>query len=719
MTLHLTDTPPVRNAPAPSPAGAVPDLLYPDGGPPPTRPAPAFGARMRTLPRRAWRGRPEDPRWVRPALLGLLLATAVLYLWDLASSGYANSFYSAAAQAGSKNWEAFFFGSSDAANSITVDKPPAALWVMDLSVRVFGLNSWSILVPQALMGVATVGTLYAAVRRRFTPQAALIAGAALALTPVAVLMFRFNNPDALLVLLLTVASYAMLRAHEDGRTRWLVLAGTLVGFAFLTKTLQAFLVLPAFASVHLVLGPNRLRRRIGQLAAGTAAMVAAAGWWVAVVQLVPAADRPYIGGSTDNSFLSLTFGYNGFGRLTGNETGSVVAGGTTTGSTGQWGATGITRLFGSEIGGQIAWLIPAALILLALGVWATRHARRTDSARAAFLLWGGSFLVTALTFSFMGGIFHAYYTIALAPSIAALVGMGAEGVWRARKHPAVAAVGAVTIGTSAVWAFVLLGRTADFYPALRWAVLLGGLAAAVLFLTGAFVRKSLRTRRLVAVAALAATIAVLAGPAAYAADTVSSGHTGSIPTAGPQTQGGMGGGMGAGGRAGGQGGPGGTASTAKGAKGAMGTPPGGTRSTTGHAPSGTKTGGGGSSLGGLISGASVSSTTAALLEKNASAYTWVAATVGSQNAAGYQLATQQPVMALGGFNGTDASPTLSQFKTYVNEGRIHYFIATSTGQGGSSTTDASRITAWVKANFTAETVGGTTVYDLTSPTTAS
>jgi 4-amino-4-deoxy-L-arabinose transferase-like glycosyltransferase len=216
--------------------------------------------------------------WARRALLGLLAATALLYLWGLSASGWANSYYSAAAQAGSAGWKAFFFGSLDAANSITVDKTPASLWVMALSARIFGVNSWSILVPQALMGVATVGILYATVRRWFGPAAGLISGAVLAITPVAVLMFRFNNPDALLVLLLVAAAYAMVRALETASTKWLLLAATLVGFGFLTKMLQALLVVPAFALVYLVATPAPLRRRLWQLAAAGVALLLSAGW---------------------------------------------------------------------------------------------------------------------------------------------------------------------------------------------------------------------------------------------------------------------------------------------------------------------------------------------------------------------------------------------------------------------------------------------------------
>ncbi|MBT2477897.1 glycosyltransferase family 39 protein, partial [Streptomyces sp. ISL-94] len=239
------------------------------------------------------RARTGRPRWERPALAGLLIATAALLLWDLGSSGYANSFYSAAVQAGSESWKAFFFGSSDAGNSITVDKPPAALWPMMLSVRLFGLGSWQILVPQALMGVATTAVLYAAVRRHFGPGAALLGGAAFALTPVAALMFRFNNPDALLTLLLTVTVYCLLRALDGAHTRWLVGAGGAVGFAFLTKTLQAFVILPPLTVLYAVCAPTRLRRRLGQLLLAGLAMVLAGGWWVAIVELWPAASRPY------------------------------------------------------------------------------------------------------------------------------------------------------------------------------------------------------------------------------------------------------------------------------------------------------------------------------------------------------------------------------------------------------------------------------------------
>ncbi|MEU2529900.1 glycosyltransferase family 39 protein [Streptomyces sp. NPDC013087] len=700
--------------------------------------APAHTAGSREpLVRRVRRGRPEDPRWARPAFLAMLLVIALAYLWNLSASGYANSFYSAAVQAGSQSWKAFFFGSLDSANAITVDKPPATLWPMALSVRIFGLSSWAILAPQVLMGVATAGVLYAAVRRRFSAAAGLITMAVFALTPVAALMFRFNNPDALLALLMTATVYCVLRAFEGGRTKWLVWAGVAVGLAFLSKTLQAFLILPPLAVLYAVFAPVSVRKRFGQLGLAALATVVSAGWWVAIVELWPASSRPYIGGSQNNSFLELTFGYNGLGRINGEETGSVGGGGGG-GQGGGWGETGIGRMFNSEIGGQISWLLPAALILLVAGVWLTRRAKRTDTARAAFLAWGGSLLMTTFVFSFMAGIFHQYYTVALAPSIAALVGMGASVLWEERGRWWAGAVLGVTVAATAVWSYVLLGRTPDYVPWLRWAVLAGGLVAAVGLLFAA------RLGRALALGAVGLGLAAsLAGPTAYTISTLNTGHQGSIVTAGPSAggMGGPGGGMG-GGRPPGQGtqqdggqgmpqggqapgnGPGnaqgggfpGGGAPGQGQQGqGQGRMPGGQQG--GMPGGGTGEGGGGGGMGGLLDGASVDSEAKTLLKQNADAYTWTAAAIGSQNAASYQLATGDPVMAIGGFNGSDPSPTLAQFKKYVEDGEIHYFVSGGMGGGGmGGEGSSSRISAWVQENFEEVTVGSATFYDLTRPT---
>jgi 4-amino-4-deoxy-L-arabinose transferase-like glycosyltransferase len=694
-------------------------------------------------------------------MLGLLALTAVLYLWDVTRNGWANDFYAAAVQAGTKSWKAFFFGSFDSSNFITVDKTPASLWVMEISGRIFGFNQWSMLVPQALEGVASVALLYAAVKRWFGPQAGLMAGLVLALTPVAALMFRFNNPDALLVLLMTAAAYTLVRAVESGRTKWLVFGGLLLGFAFLAKMLQAFLVVPGFAVAYLVAGPPRLGKRIWQTVLMGVGLIVGAGWWILAAQLTPAADRPYFGGSTDNNILQLAIGYNGLGRLDGNETGSIGGGGNGQG-TSFGGAAGILRLFHSEFGGQISWLLPAALISLGAMLWVSRRAVRTDRTRAAALVWGGWVLITGLVFSYMSGIIHPYYMVALAPGIAALVGIGAAALWQARLGLAGRITVAVAIVATAVWAYVLLDRTPDWLPWLRWVIVIVGVAAAGSVLAGSYLSRSegplgsagssgslgssrspgsRRARRaLVLVPVGLAMVAGLAGPTAYALDTVNSAHTGAIVSAGPQAEGfgggpgggggfpggragqfGRGTGTGASGRAGSGTGSAGTGVTggaagSTGPAGSTGTRPGG--SGTSGAPG--RTGGfgggaGGGGGGGLGGSTTVSSALEKLLEQDASSYKWVAATEGSEAAAPLELATGDAVMAIGGFNGTDPWPTLAVFEELVAKHEIHYYVGQDSesfggGQGSSA------ITKWVTAHFTKETVGGETVYNLTEPT---
>jgi len=683
------------------------------------------------------------PRWELPALAAVLVGTAVLYLWDITASGYANSFYAAAVQAGTQSWKAFFFGSLDAGNAITVDKPPASLWVMALSGRIFGFSSASLLVPQALMAVGVVALLWATVRRIAGPTAGLVAGVLFALTPVAVLMFRFDNPDALLVLLMVAAAYATTRAIERAGLRWLVLAGVLIGFAFLTKMLQGFLVVPGMALAYLWAAPTTVGKRVLHLLAAGLAIVVSAGWWLLAVALWPAADRPYIGGSTNNSPLELAFGYNGLGRIFGGEgnggggfAGRALPGGAEAfpggggGPGGLFGGqTGLGRLFGTEIGGQISWLLPAALVLLVTGLWLTRGAARTDRTRAALLLWGGWTVVTILVFSFMEGTFHPYYTVALAPAIAALVALGGREAWRARGTWTGRAVLAATAALTAAWAFVLLGRSPEFVPWLRWVVLVGGIGAAVVLLVPA------GGRRRLAVVAGAAVLLGVAGPGAYAVETAGTPHTGSVPSAGPATAGDRGGfgrfgsDVGDSGRVGRDGREGAGAALGSGGVGAGEAGPGGL-------PGGSVGFGGFPGFGGFGGGPGAETSDPALTDLigGASGYRWAAATLGSQGAASLELATGVSVMAIGGFTGSDPSPTPEQFQAWVSAGQVHYFVAGGAGDHAARGGDTAGVPAggpggpgegrgtgaqiqeWVEQHFTATTVGGRTVYDLTRPT---
>lgn len=722
-------------------------------------------------------------RWSWPAWL-LLALTAAAYLWNLGANGWGNGFYAAAAQAGADNWEAFLFGSSDIGNSITVDKPPASLWPMALSVKLFGLSTWSLMVPEVLMGVAAVALVYASVARAVGRGPGLLAGYALAATPVAALMFRYDNPEALLLLLMSLAAYATVRAIDSGRIRWMVLCGAALGFAFLTKQLQGLLVVPGFGLAYLVLARGTLRRRLAGLAAALAALVVAAGWWVALVMLTPASDRPYIGGSQTNSFWDLTFGYNGLGRISGEETGSV-GGGATASPT-------MFRMFDSSFGGQISWLMPAAIILTAAALWITRRAARTDRRRATLVVWGSWFLTTWVVFSIMQGIQHAYYSVALAPAIAAMIGTGAAIVWDAARaerwfardvadaptvkgaagapevevavDPQTAPLHRADVGQAprreapervgswrealaggtwqfavlgfctaitGVWAFVLLGRD-GYLPLLRWVILFLALISGAALAFGAQLH-----RQLLGLAVAGAVLASLAGPTAYTAATLNTGHTGSIITAGPGG-GGMGapGGGGGGGGAATGGGPGGAGAggTGGGTAGASGSGQTGAGSSS-AGQAGTSSGedatqpgaagGAGGGMGGvglMLNTSEPSDELISYLSQDADRYQWMLAVVGSNNAAGYQLASGESVMPVGGYNGTDPAPTLEEFQKLVAQGKIHYYIAgtISSGMGGSSSGSdaAEQIDEWVQAHFTSTTVDGTTVYDLTDATQA-
>ena len=373
-----------------------------------------------------------------------------------------------------------------------------------------------------------------------------------ALTPVAALMFRYNNPDALLALLLTAATYATMRGIEKAQTKWLVLAGALVGFGFITKMMQAFLILPVMAVVYLLAAPTGWWRRVWQVAVMGVSVVIAGGWWVAAVALTPAADRPYVGGSQDNSILNLIFDYNGFGRLTGNESGSV--GGGPAGGTSMWGATGWTRLFNESFGNMMSWLLPGALVIGAVLLVLTLRNRRTDRERAGLLLWGGSLVAIGLTISMAQGIIHPYYAVALAPPLGALVGIATMGLWE-RRNSWTGRVGlAAGLGVTVVWSAILLGRTSDWFPALRPVILVAGVLGVAAILALPLLHEVPKVAiGLVAVLGLGAA---LAAPLFSTVATAATPHAGAIPSVTPTAAGGFGGpgfpgGRGAGGFAGG------------------------------------------------------------------------------------------------------------------------------------------------------------------------
>jgi 4-amino-4-deoxy-L-arabinose transferase-like glycosyltransferase len=611
-------------------------------------------------------GRLLDTAAARRLTLGLLLtATGLLYSIGLSGSGWANQYYSAAAQAGASSWRAFFFGGLDAVGAITVDKPPAALWLTGLSVRIFGLSTPALLLPQALSMVAAVALLYGTVRRQALTLAdrepavrsadgraaavGLLAAAVLALTPVVTLMARYDNPDAVMVLLSVAAAYALVRSvgAAEGGGGWLVATGALLGLAFLTKLLQAWLVVPAFVAVALAAGAGPLGRRIARTVAAGTAMVGGAAWWVLATELTPG-DRPWIGGTQHNSVLELALGYNGLGRLTGQGAGG---GGGAGPGRGTWG-----RLFGTWAP-EGGWLLPAALVGLTAGWVLTRGRGRRDPARAGLLLWGAWLLGAGIALSSLHGISHSYYAVQLAPAIAGAVALGGALVWQRALRPRATRARlllAVTVSLTALWStWLLLSR-----PAWPLAAAPVALAAAVLAVSGIRVTSSrlIRPRSVVA----AVLVALLAGPAAWSVATAQAVHRGANVYAGPGVT-------------------------------AVSTP-------DGVSP-------------GSTTGTRLPTSIAERVRAGAGSYDWAAAVVG-RRAADLQLASGVPVWELGGYSGRDPYPTPRAFRAMVASSRIHYLVlAPGTTAPGSLADQAAQ---WATASFPSTRAGNWLIVDLTA-----
>ncbi|MGF6889293.1 4-amino-4-deoxy-L-arabinose transferase-like glycosyltransferase [Nocardia sp. GAS34] len=571
--------------------------------------------------------------WDRVGLALLLGGTAVAYLWNITVNGTANAFYAAAVWSATRSWKALLFGSLDPNNVITVDKPPVSQWVMGLSARVFGFGSAAELVPQALIGVATVALLYGAVRRLAGRNAGLLAGACLALMPVGALMFRFDKPDPVMVLLMTAAVYALVRALPAASTKWLVLGGIALGFAFLSKMLEGLMVAPALCLTYLIAAPNPLRQRCIQLLAALAALVVSAGWYVALTMVWPVSSRPYIAGSTDNSFMNLVFGYNGFGRLLGHRPAGHA------GKARPF-ADGPARLFTGEFGFEIGWLLPAALMALVLLLVARRGRPRTDSIRGAAIVFGVWLIIDGGVLSYMSGTVIPYYTLSIAPAVAALTAIGLHEMWGARDTWFGRGGAAALVLVSGVWGFVLLHRNAGWLPPLRWTLLAVDVIAAAALLFPLMPRPGAR------IALAAGLVGALGGAGAYTVASLGQPHQVRL-VAGPTVHGN------------------------------------GAPDPAANFP-----------LIAMLKGTRTD---------------WSAAVEFSQDAAVLELASRTPVMAIGGFRGTDGAPTFRQFVGDVSAHRITYYV--TLGGKRRSRTHAD-IRTWVTGHFKPIHLGRATVYDM-------
>jgi 4-amino-4-deoxy-L-arabinose transferase-like glycosyltransferase len=675
------------------------------------------GTATQVLPHRRTRVRTFAVRAPRPELIGLIALAGVLNLWALSRNGWANDYYSAAVRSMSSSWHNFLFGSLDASGVMTVDKPPLALWVQSLSVRVFGYHSLSILVPQALIGMATVALVYDLVRRRFGRLGGFVGGLALALTPITVGISRHNNPDALLVLCCVAALWFTVRGLESRRgTRWLVLAGVSVGLGFETKMAVALMVVPGIVAAWLWIAPAARGRlhALAQLLAGGVAMVLVGGAWPLLVELTPAADRPWVSGTSDNRILSLISEYNGVGRIDG-QTGGPGGIGRAGGAGGNLfgGTPGPLRLLNSALGGQAGWLLGFALVS-AIGILVASRLRRADPRSGWLIAVGGSFLITAVVFSEAKGIFHPYYVSLLAPFAAALTGAGAVQLLRGGMSARIVGPLAVLAGVATELAVLhqYPGQLTWLVPVL---IAVGALTALAL---GAFASRRVRLAALVAVLA-----ALLVAPATWAFDTLGYATSGTFPAGGPQSVnaggvggiGNMGGGPGGGfGRAEfrgtGAGRPGGNASAGGvqlfGAGGASQSSGGQTEGppSGGGAPSGAAAGGplGGAAggPGGFVGGGGIrgggtfgggpgaggpgggeGSLSKAMLSY-VKQHGGSTIAVSSQSGAASAIISQgADVAGIGGFSGRESDVSIAWLAGEVSSGHIRWVLAGQSGAG--------------------------------------
>lgn len=603
--------------------------------------------------------------WDRVGLVVLLLATTASFLWGLDRNGWANPYYSAAAQAGSHDWKAFFFGSFEWGNLITVDKTPLSIWIMSLSIRLFGLSSWAILAPQAVMGVATTYLIYSILKRGFGAAPALLGGAIYATTPVVFLMSRYNNPEPLMGLLTVAAVAVTIRAVEKQRLRLFAAAGLLLGLAFMAKQIQAFVVIPALCVLVLGVSSGTLSRRIRQLLVAAASLLATSAAWLVAVELTPSSTRPYIGGSSSNSPIELTLDYNGLARfiqipmnINGSRSASKDELAPYNG--------GFSRIFDGNFAPEIAWyLFPAIALSISLIVL-NRSLSFNEQEKNIAVLAVTWFATTFLLLCFMGSMIHTYYTYSLSAPIALLVPIGLSMLWRRRDQLLLRLIGGLIVGAATYMTTRVLDYSDEWAMWFRVVVVAAGVVATASWLSPV-------SERLQRTVAFAVAVSLVIGPIGANAYTLSNAQNGTNPQSGPIANDPM-------------------AMSRLLLAARAGTPAWALHIAYGSWPS---------------------APVVELLRQTKGDQIWAAATYSAQNAALYQLESEVPIIPLGGWLGTDPAPSPAQFKDLVSNGQIGYFIwQQDLLDRNELSSETLTISKWVQENFKEQIIDGVRIYDL-------
>lgn len=643
--------------------------------------------------------------WIALGAVGLL--AIFMDFFQLGQNGYGNLYYAAGVKSMGDSWHNFFFVSLDPGGFVAIDKPPFGFWLQTLSTKIFGFTAFSLFLPQALCGVLAVLLLYYLVRRHFGVVAGLIAALALSVTPISVVTNRNNTIDGTLALALLLAAWAVIHAAETGKLRWLLLSAAFVGLGFNIKMAEAYLVVPALVMTYLLCAPRKIWTRIWHLLlAGLVVLLLSLSWAVAV-DLTPSSLRPYVGSTQTNSEVSLAFGYNGLSRLHifglgGNGAfggrGAIPTPQTNLSSTGaafQLGSLDPLRLFNtSSLAGQIAWLLPFALLAILALVWQRRFRFQRDRQQLGMILWGFWLLAMAIFFT-LDGSFHQYYMTELAPGLCALVGIGLvvmwqdyrRGGWRGWLLPCSLAL---TAGAQ-IYILASYPTWASWMSPLIGVVTVLVILALIIFGLLPPLRLHKNGVLLVRVAVTTGLFVLLLAPTIWAGYSVITNAESSFPTAGPNATNGAGNGFALGGGNPGFGGQGNRSRNEFGRFDFQG---------NGRAGAGGGAGTGGFNLNGS---AQVNQALLSYLEAHQGSTTFLVATPSASAAEPIILASNRPVMAMGGFSGSDPILTTGTLQSLIKNNSVHYFLlsGTGSGRGGFGGFGSSSLSSWVTSNCSA------------------